>query len=444
MQTEGAFYTSNDASDKINSYKNSSRIKEKILKKLLALMTLVIIAYGSISLAGDFFKNASDKATDMARKTEDFLKNTSDKAKGIAQTTAKKAEALLTSSSEKAKDIAGKTSDFIKDATSATVDIPEAQKNKRSIDLKYNYSIPQPTQPDATTKITVWIHGTRSTKSLDNYTTATPPSLGLKLLSSFPDNVRLKGLAQAASAADPANYPFEYSYAFGWSGDLSFDARSAAATDLYKQLKELVATHTNKDGKTPFIRLITHSHGGNVALNLAKVNDQDPTKKLFIDEVILLACPVQHMTEKLIESPLFGKIYTLYSTMDMFQVGDPQKMYVNHAKKGDKGLFSQRRFPDNKKLIQVELALGPTTATAIGPLHTGFITKNLTKRLPAIIRYLDQWEKEQPHSAQEVRKLNVLTLLFPSKKEAQPYILDPLQQEAITEKELAQSEASDQ
>lgn len=381
-------------------------IKGRVILKKLIIVTLITTSYGDILATGSFLDRASSSIKKATEKTEDLLKKTYKRIKPT--------EVTLTGSSE---------------------DKFEGKKNKRTIDLKLNYKMVQPKQSETTPRITVWVHGTKSTKITDDITTARPPKPGLQEIAPLSDTVKIKGLAQATSTSDPANYPFEHSYAFGWSGDLAFDARIKAATDLHKQLKELVSTYTKKYDKTPFIRLITHSHGGNVALDLATVNEKDQDKTLFIDEMILLACPVQHVTKALIESPLFGKIYSLYSLLDMIQVLDPQKAYIHHTKAEDKELFSQRRFPDSKKLIQVELALGPTEKTAIGPMHIGFITKNMTKRLPAIIKYLDQWEKEQPHTAQEIRKLTILTPLLPSRQEGQAYALEPVQQQTPTEAE---------
>jgi hypothetical protein len=272
--------------------------------------------------------------------------------------------------------------------------------NKRTLNLKKELIQPRKNITTETPYVTVWIHGTRGFKPFDEYVHAAPSKYGLQTMASLTNKHRLKKIAHTIADADPVKFPFEHFYAFGWSGDLSFQARHEEAARLHEQLETLVKIYTKKYGHAPFIRLITHSHGGNVALNLATI--EHPNKEWFINEVILLASPVQHKTENLIASPLFGKIYSFYSSMDMLQVADPQRLYKKECAPGDKGLFSQRRFPDHEKLTQVRLRINNH-----GVPHLGFILRGFLKNLPAIINYLDQWEEEQPHTALEERRLNV-------------------------------------
>lgn len=272
--------------------------------------------------------------------------------------------------------------------------------NRRTLDLKHEKTLATPGHQQAAPYVTVWIHGTRALKPLDEYAHAAPTKAGIQSMENLTDKHRLKKIAQTLATADPIKYPFEHFYAFGWSGDLSFETRRAEAERLHKGLNELVDSYTKKYGHAPFIRLITHSHGGNVALNLATI--EHTNKNWFINEAILLACPVQHTTEQLIASPLFGKVYSLYSTLDSLQVADPQGLYKKERKPGTKELFSQRRFPDNEKLTQIKLRINNH-----GVPHLGFILRNFLKHLPAIINYLDQWESEQPHRENEVRQLTI-------------------------------------
>ena len=272
---------------------------------------------------------------------------------------------------------------------------------RRTLNLKKEIAEPRKEIKTESPYVTVWIHGTRGFKPFDEYVHAAPSQRGLQPMSSLTDKHRLKKIAQTIAAVDPVKYPFEHFYAFGWSGDLSFQARHDEAQRLHQQLEKLVATYTKKYGHAPFIRLITHSHGGNVALNLATI--EHPNKEWFINEAILLACPVQHKTEQLVASPLFGKIYSFYSSMDTLQIADPQGLYKKECSPGDKGVFSKRRFPDSEKVIQTKLRINNH-----GVPHLEYITRPFLKKLPAIINYLDQWEEEQPHTPDEVRQLNVL------------------------------------
>lgn len=271
--------------------------------------------------------------------------------------------------------------------------------NRRTLNFKKETPTLQQTQAPATPYITVWVHGSRVFKPFDEHIHATPHQ-GMQTMASLTKKHHIKKLAQILADADPVKYPFEHFYAFGWAGDLSFKVRHDEAARLHSELEKLVAIYTKKYGHTPFIRIITHSHGGNVALNLATI--EHPNKEWFINEAILLASPVQHMTEKLVASPLFGKIYSFYSTFDTSQVMDPQGLYKERLH-GDKKLFSQRRFPDHTSLIQIKFRINKH-----GVPHIGFISERFIKRMPAIINYLDQWEEEYPHTAHEIRQLNLL------------------------------------
>ena len=147
-------------------------------------------------------------------------------------------------------------------------------------------------------------------------------------------------------------------------------------------------------------RSITHSHGGNVALNLAAV---DHTKSSWhINEAILLACPVQNKTKHLIDNQLFDRLYSLYSTTDTIQVIDPQGLYKKETAPDSKGLFSQRIFPYHKKLIQAKIRINKH-----GVPHTNFTFCSFLKHLPALIDHLAEWEKQEPHSKHEILQVHL-------------------------------------
>ena len=154
--------------------------------------------------------------------------------------------------------------------------------SRRTLNLKTEAtSLHQPNSP-ATPNVTIWIHGTRGFRPLDELVHAAPPGDNLQTVASLSNNYnRFKKLAATIADADPINYPFEHFYIFGWSGDFSFQVRHEAAQRLHKELETLVADYTKKYGHAPFIRLITHSHGGNVALNLATVDH--PNRDWFIN-----------------------------------------------------------------------------------------------------------------------------------------------------------------
>jgi len=159
-----------------------------------------------------------------------------------------------------------------------------------------------------------------------------------------------------------------YYYTFGWSGLMSQNSRRFEAIRLYNALsEEIIKFHAQ--GIYPKIRLIAHSHGGNLCLNLGAVQklvnlkefsmthplsqdpdenetlkqvytimrtlpakdtahlkpdqkrfDYMPTKKnLEIDQLILYGTPIQPETESFVCAPVFKKVYNFYSGEDIIQ-----------------------------------------------------------------------------------------------------------------------------
>ncbi|MFA5306430.1 MAG: hypothetical protein WC365_03190 [Candidatus Babeliales bacterium] len=159
-----------------------------------------------------------------------------------------------------------------------------------------------------------------------------------------------------------------YFYAFGWSGLLSQTNRRLEAIRFYNALCAELARLRSK-GIYPKVRIITHSHGGNLALNLGAVQklfsmplsdtsaqfspDQEeneslhdmaavmrnlPSKEgartrtqqeiwdyipvdrsLVIDELIMYGSPVQAETEPFCQAPIFKKVFNIYSGEDWVQ-----------------------------------------------------------------------------------------------------------------------------
>lgn len=154
-------------------------------------------------------------------------------------------------------------------------------------------------------------------------------------------------------------------YTFGWCGLLSEKSRRAAAQKLHNDLSHLITLshpHTK-------IRLIGYSHGGNICLYLA---DSHSINQFFIDQLILMATPVQRSTDHLVHSPMFKNIYHFYSPYDHTQTSDA-------SLKGQ--LFARRTFrprkrhplPRNLKQIRVHLHSIQNELTQEIPIsHTTF------------------------------------------------------------------------
>ncbi len=177
----------------------------------------------------------------------------------------------------------------------------------------------------------------------------------------------IKAYQEVTEAVRPGKEK-NYFYTFGWSGLISQNSRRFEAIRLYNALSEEIEKFKAR-GITPKIRLICHSHGGNLSLNLAAVNqvlgsfswssshpvspnadeneavqqmalvmqdlttkevaktktdqkvyDYVPTTKgLTIDELIMFGNPVQPETESFCWSPTFKRVYNFYSNEDLVQ-----------------------------------------------------------------------------------------------------------------------------
>lgn len=232
--------------------------------------------------------------------------------------------------------------------------------------------------------ITIWIHGTSVFFSKFIYPNFFYTRRGLHAATTFDSKYHLREIAELLQKNDSQNFPIDHMYFYGWSGKLSFKSRYKSAKKLYVELINLVDTYKETHNIQPKLRIITHSHGGNVALNMARYN-QD--LRLQIEELILLACPVQERTKYLIEHLTFKNIYSLYSRFDSFQIIDPQRVYYWLKKdlaeydsiKPD-SFFSQRKFPINEKIYQIQLKLNNR-----GIMHIEFLTNKFVRNLPRIM-----------------------------------------------------------
>lgn len=184
-------------------------------------------------------------------------------------------------------------------------------------------------------------------------------------------------------AIAPGKYRNDY-YTFGWTGFISKTRRRREAIRLYNALSALLEQY-QAQGLKPKIRLVTHSHGGNLALQLAGINElllegrehaeqkytddkdrhdalidlvqlfshlpdkasaqKQPGQKrydylperggLVVDELILLGIPVQPETDHYCSSPTFKNVYNIYSSEDYIQKMD----WVSSRR-----YFSEQRF----------------------------------------------------------------------------------------------------
>lgn len=226
--------------------------------------------------------------------------------------------------------------------------------------------------------INVWVHGTTQNPLLRNWH-ASPK--GIVPLADLSDSFTLRELGHLLHEHDSVEFPKDNFYTFGWSGKLSFAARKEAGEQLSEALRTIVDVHQMRYRQKPRIRLITHSHGCNVALNAADLFSQS-SDPIVIDELVLLACPVQEATAAKLKSGSFKRIFSLYSTLDLTQVLDPQGLNMEGMPAGG-NLFSNRRFEPQGNLIQARMRW-----KGIGLSHFGFVRERFAKALPSILAEL--------------------------------------------------------
>ena len=102
-------------------------------------------------------------------------------------------------------------------------------------------------------------------------------------------------------------------YTFGWTGLISKKRRYCEARLLYTELRKLGRSKKK-------IRIIGYSHGATLLLQLADVREQEfPEDTFSLDEIFLVGLPVQSQATEQIYSPLFKKIYNIYSRGDKVQ-----------------------------------------------------------------------------------------------------------------------------
>ena len=229
--------------------------------------------------------------------------------------------------------------------------------------------------------ITVWVHGTRFLPKgvMENFFYSKP---GLNHYTSIESQYHQREIAETLIKSNPELFPVEHFYLFGWNGKLSFKEREKAARTLYHDLKLVRANHKKTYGTEPIIRMISHSHGGNVILLLEHV--KDPTdKEFFINEVVLLATPVQKQTMNYARADIFGKVYSLYSILDVVQVMDPQGW---QQKETDK-FFSERYFPAHEKIEQVSIKKNNRSL-----MHMEFVQLKFLAKIPQLLAEIDAWQ----------------------------------------------------
>jgi hypothetical protein len=96
---------------------------------------------------------------------------------------------------------------------------------------------------------------------------------------------------------------------FGWSGAMNHLERLWESQNLIDALTDYLE-QKRKIFPNLKVRLVTYSHGSNIALNIAHLNPGN----LQIDQLIMLGTPVFAENEICIYSPIFKEIFSIYSS----------------------------------------------------------------------------------------------------------------------------------
>lgn len=152
-------------------------------------------------------------------------------------------------------------------------------------------------------------------------------------------------------------YPWQRRYyTFGWNGLLNMEERYKEAKKLYHEIEKEIALLQSHDLE-PSLHIIAYSHGGNVALNLGRVKQENITKPRFcVEKLFLLATPIQKETDYLLgDTSFFKKSYLFYSSEDQVQKSD---FFSTQKELFSRGTFTNRaHFKVPSTLTQVRVRL---------------------------------------------------------------------------------------
>jgi hypothetical protein len=202
---------------------------------------------------------------------------------------------------------------------------------------------------------------------------------GMHRIEAYKPKHHKREIAHILAKADADMFDLDHYYIYGWSGKLSVTERARAAEQFLQDLRALLAAYATQGYTHIKLRIITHSHGGNIVLRLASLADKD---EFVIDELIMLACPIVPETKDLHKHPMFKKVYAFYSTKDIMQVADK----FAHAR--------GRSFAPAPNTVQASIQI---KKKAIWHLltHACFTTKTFLRHLPRVCAVADAYYAER-------------------------------------------------
>lgn len=223
-------------------------------------------------------------------------------------------------------------------------------------------------------QITVWIHGTTVRAILPIKTARFHFSSKLMNFKELRPGSQAYKRAILLAEGNSKLFPVEQFYLFRWNGMLDDHERFSAAKELYHELLTKIREVEKETGQYPDIKIIAHSHGGNIALYLAQLNDEN-NGNLKIEKLILLACPVQDSTASFAQHKIFNQIYAFYSKTDLIQVLALQKFRK----------FAKRKFDQpNKNLVHIR-----TRWAKYDLFHNDFKSITFASKLPDALKQID-------------------------------------------------------
>ena len=231
---------------------------------------------------------------------------------------------------------------------------------------------------------------------------------GMNQADKLPKLLYFNRVAHALEEADPERFSVKTTYFYGWSGRLSYDDRLKAGAHLYKAINKLQEKYKKQYGVRVPVRVITHSHGGNVALNAVRAARSHKDSSFVIDELITFGCPVQQSTSYLAHDSRIKNMYAFYSTGDAMQILDPQGITQKSVQPNRKKvpLFSERVFKPAPHLKNVRVKINGKN---LG--HTAFMFPSTFIRL--LPHALDKVQ-HQKHSHHHIVSLHLHTHKHPN------------------------------
>ncbi|MBA3953706.1 hypothetical protein H0X48_00095 [Candidatus Dependentiae bacterium] len=251
---------------------------------------------------------------------------------------------------------------------------------------------------------------------------------GLTPAHEFDQKYYLAHIAPTVVQGAPHIFSLDTFYYFGWSGALSARERKKVAHQLYHTIIKLKEQYKATAGEEPCIRLIGHSHGGNIALNIAQIADKHKECSLTIEQLILLATPVQKETAPLVKHERFKQIYSFYSSADFVQRLDPQGLSNFGRLLTNKGLadaldnidrvgplFSERLFKPHPRLIQIKTRVLDKSLS-----HGDFLRLNFFTHLPKVLEWLETHPQKEAWTRKKYIDLELSVLKWHTTQTACP------------------------